>query len=177
MKTACWPVSLGSNQARAVEPESKSLAFGPVGLDGITSFFAFELKPTNPDEAAIQFVLDLPIDGIPADRNEKLLKCVLKDANGVTRFIELLLAADDDAAVEPTIVPTSGVNGNGTSREATHQLLEQLVRTLQRDPARLDAVGRFVDDLAKDSEGAAILPPGFDLIWKPILEARKRLHA
>lgn len=175
-KTTCWPVSLGSNQARAVEPGSASLAFGPVGLDGITAFFSFEVKATAPDESVIQFVLKLAIDGVPADRNERLLKCVLKDADGVARFIGFLLATDDDVTVEPTTIPTSGVNGNGRSREVVHQLFEQLVRTLHRDPTRLDAVERFVDDLGKDPEGAGILPLGFDLIWKPILEARKRLR-
>lgn len=172
--STCWPVSLGSNHAQALGQESAKLTFGPVGLDGITSFFAFEVKATGPDDAAIQFVLNLAIDGVPSDRNEKLLRCVLKDSAGVARFIGFLLAADDDVSVEPTALMASGGSAEGRSRETIHQLFEQLVRTLQRDPARLDAVERFVEDLGKDPEGASILPPGFDLIWKPILEARKR---
>lgn len=173
-KATCWPVSLGTNQAQALGSVSAKLAFGPVGLDGITSFFAFDVKATGSDEAAIQFVLNLAIDGVPSDRNERLLRCVLKDQDGVARFIGFLLAADDDVTVDPTILPASGGSGDGRSREAVHQLFEQLVRTLHRNPARLDAVERFIEDLGKDPEGARILPPGFDLIWKPILEARKR---
>jgi hypothetical protein len=172
----CWPISLGSNQGQSFGSSFSRLSFGPVGLAGITSFFAIEVMATECGEQAIQFVLNLPIDGLPADRNEKLLTCILKDPDGVARFIGFLLAADDDVAPEPRTHPTLGPGSGSRSSETVHQLFEKLVRTLHRDPTRLDAVERFIEDLRKNPAGAGILPPGFDLVWKPILDARKRLR-
>ena len=50
------------------------------------------------------------------------------------------------------------------------------MRALHRNPARLDAVERLIEDLAKDPESKSLLPAGFELIWSPILEARRGMR-
>jgi len=62
--------------------------------------------------------------------------------------------------------------GNGTPE---FPLFENLVRALARDPRRIDRVARLVADLTRTEEGAALLPPDFERIWKPIWQARQEL--
>jgi hypothetical protein len=134
---------------------------------------AFEVKLGASEPETIQFVLNLPIEGIPEGRKERLLRSVLRDPEGVVRFIGFLLAAEEDAAPGPALLQPAGATADRAARTGSPALFEQLVRALHRSPDRIDAVQRFVDDLKKDPDGKSILPPGFDLIWDPILAARR----
>jgi hypothetical protein len=51
-------------------------------------------------------------------------------------------------------------------------LLEPLMRTLSRDPRRLDDIGRLVSDLAQTEEGNAWLPEGWLDLWTSVIGAR-----
>jgi hypothetical protein len=50
-----------------------------------------------------------------------------------------------------------------------------MLRLLTRNPARLDAVARLVDDLCQTDEGKHLLPKGFLDLWTPIWTTRERL--
>ena len=47
-------------------------------------------------------------------------------------------------------------------------LLEALLRTLARDPERLDQVQRLIEDLRADTQADTLLPPELVEIWEPI---------
>jgi hypothetical protein len=49
-----------------------------------------------------------------------------------------------------------------------------MVKALHRNRSQLDEIARLVEDLRKAEDGPALLPEGFDEIWDPIWEARKR---
>jgi len=54
-------------------------------------------------------------------------------------------------------------------------LLEAMVRTLDREPSRLDAIHQVVQDLLATDEGRRLLPDGFLAAWEPLWAARKVL--
>jgi hypothetical protein len=68
-------------------------------------------------------------------------------------------------------------NDSGASRQLQFPLFEALVRTLDRNPKKLDQISRLVTDLKKSAEGQTLLPDPFDDIWQPIWAAREALNS
>ena len=56
-------------------------------------------------------------------------------------------------------------------------LLEPLMRTLARNPKRLDEIGRLVAELAKTEEGKTLLPEGWLDVWAAVEAARPQRAA
>jgi hypothetical protein len=50
-----------------------------------------------------------------------------------------------------------------------------LLRTLDRNPARLDHLSGLLKELRHGADGADLLPAGFDAVWEPIWRQRERL--
>lgn len=172
-----WPVTVQENAAKSIGAGADAL-FKGASFESLTSFFAFELRASiRGTKASDRFVLNLPVKGMPDDRQERVLRSLLKNRGRVLQFLLFLLAEEGDLSaymakkVKGASSETDSVAGlfTGTS------LLEPLVCALHRDPAKLDRVAKVVDDLAKTTEGRDLLPEGFMDIWEPILTARKEL--
>jgi hypothetical protein len=175
----CWPVTLHEAAGITLKGSPGELAaFAPASFEAITSFFAFEVSATDGEEhAAVRFALNVPLDGAPSDRHERILRSLLNDKDRVMRFILLLLA--EQGANTTALLLASGARLAGRERGGGtgvgFPLFEVLVRALDRDPAKLDQVARLVDDLRKAPEGRQLLPEGFEEVWEPIWAARERL--
>ncbi len=185
-----WPITLQELSGSVMvtpERESKILAtFKSVSLAAITSFFAFEVvvkgeDPLNSETKEIKnrFVLNLPLEGIPENRKEQLLKSLLTNSNDVIRFFLFLLAEGETLEARELIHIAEGLGvspGLGRkNRKAEPPLFEIMVRSLRQNPEKLDQIAQLVIDLSKTSDGQLLLPPGFMEIWEPIWEARQRL--
>ena len=175
----CWPVTLPFGRAVQLLPDREIVAnFNRVSIDALTSFYALRLTLTRTGkEASESFVVKLPLEGEPPDRLDRLIRALLKNKQQVLRLLVLLLA-DLDVLISGTAGSPSlglGVDGGGGGDE--FPLLESLLRALESDPRKLDRVHRLVTDLCKTSEGAGLLPEGFQHIWSPIWEVRKGLQA
>ena len=73
----------------------------------------------------------------------------------------------------------SSDGGKGTIRlsQDSIPLLEELVRALARAPEKIERIQKLVAKLKESSEGCALLPDGFDEVWKPIERAwRERIR-
>lgn len=177
----CWPVTLREGVAARVllGGEGVLVTFGQVSPEAITSFLAIEATLTEGSEALVQrFVLNLPLKGAPTDRHERVLRSFVRDRDRVLRFL-LLLLAERELEARDLAGLGEGYDGArarpfGTMWGPT--LFEALVRTLERNPARLDDVARLVEDLRKSPESAALLPHGFEAIWEPIWATRQRMR-
>ena len=175
----CWPVTLPIGQAVALELRKGGCAsFGELSFQALTCFFAFEVTASaGGRSASTTFVLNLPVDGLPSDRNERLLQSLLQNRREVVRFMLLLLSGQEPDTPEALVQLQRLVSG-GTGRQARESevpLFETLVRTLSRDPGKLKSLARLVEDLKKTPEGAELLPEGFDEIWESIWSVGKRL--
>jgi hypothetical protein len=177
IRVLTWPVNLPEASGRALE------AAGPVAVEferlsegAVTGFFAFAVAARRGGRAAgARFVLNLPLEGAPADRRDRLLRALLKDRAQVLRLLRLLLAQSSVEALGLLQGDGEGSVSTGQGAEpGAAPLLETLVRALDRSPGRLDEVARLVDDLGRTPEGRDLLPPEFDTVWAPIWAARQR---
>ncbi len=175
----CWPTSRPFETATSLNPgESVHLSVGGLSLQGITSFFAFQLETTSADgPITTRIVTNARMTGQPDDRAERLLLEQLKTKGDVLRYLLFLLAdIGDDSAYQLAALLSSPSEGTGNRSYQPHiPLLETMVRALSRHPEALTPLDRLINDLQSTEEGAALLPDGLDQIWPVIWETRSRL--
>lgn len=162
-----WPVTLSEDRAVVADPLARGEPVGlaPCALASVTGLVAFRLDFSG--QNSLRFVLNLPVDGLPEGRESAWLRAVVSDRAGFLRYLLLLLAQEDRLAGNPGLPPMpAGGGGAGTGRDPSGlPLIEQLTRTLSRDPKRLNSVGRVVRELGMSDEGEEVLPPGFVELW------------
>ena len=68
--------------------------------------------------------------------------------------------------------------GRGAGRPALGRVsLELLARALAESPESIDHLEEIVEHLRRSPRGKAVLPPGWDGVWLPVLEARRAMRA
>lgn len=174
----CWPITLPVSAIALEAGANPDLLFAPLSFEALTSFFAFELTASAKEtEVVRRFVLNVPLEGAPHDRRERIMRSLLDSQDKVLRLILFLLAEgghDSHEAILATRRMLSGRTGNNGAVQAGFPLFEALVRALERDPERLDRIARLLDDLRKTPEGRQLVPDGLETIWEPLLAARER---
>jgi len=170
-----WPISLRGEVGRFVDPSQACwVHFEKLSFDGLTSFFAFDV--TSPaDSLGQRFVLNVPLVDAPTNRREHLLRTLLSDPGRVLRFL-LLLLMDHDARDFATLFPPTSTDGKRSLIHSMFEttLFESLVRSLDREPSRIDHVAQVIHDLSQTPEGRQLLPKGFEDIWMPVWAVRRR---
>jgi len=176
----CWPITR-PDVAEDISAESGVITiFRPLSFEALTSFFAFEVTVSS-DETSVRqtFTVNVPLDGAPPDRQERILRTLLDSREKVLRLILLLLAEGGQDQHEALIAAErmlgdseTGDTGNGS---APFPLFEVLVRTLECDPSKLDQIARLLEDLHSTPEGQHLIPEGLDDVWQQMMEARQRL--
>jgi hypothetical protein len=192
VKVRAWPITLQElSSSVAVElgkPGDIFITFNSVSLEALTSFFAFEVIAAGKDlssgeyrEIKNRFVLNLPLEGMPENRQELLLKSLLTNSTDVVRYILFLLAQGETPEGKEIIVFGENLinwdqaEGQVRGRKPEPPLFEIMVRSLARNPEKLDQIARLVSDLGSTDSGRLLLPEGFLEIWEPIWQARQRL--
>jgi hypothetical protein len=176
-QTRTWPITLKHELTQELTEGARAIDLGPLSFEGLTSFVAFEIEAEEkPHRATRRFVLNLPTEGMPEGRREKILRWLLKDPAQVLRLLLLLLADNPEEGVEALLQGGRDRGGAaGLAPWGERQIFESLLRALDRGPERLDQVASLVADLEADPETKSLIPDGFHDIWAPIWEARKRL--
>lgn len=154
------------------------MSFEHIAFESITSFFAFSVTVRQEGRMLEEtFVLNVPLEGAPDNRRERLLSYTLGDQRQFIRLLLMMLAESGLDAYETLdwLRRSEAFGGDGQTGEVQVPLLEALLRTLDRDPKNLDRVARLVDDLRRTPEGERILPAGFDAIWRPIWRVRQEV--
>jgi hypothetical protein len=176
LKVLAWPSSLGSGHAsRLVPGATGSLArFEGLSLLDVTAFFCFEAaRLDRPDLEPVRFTLNLPIRGLPDDRQEQILRALLSDSERVARYILMLLALDShDGSTSGLGFVQLGWGSQGSGWQLTETgLFEALLGVLRDDPGRLKHVAAVVKALKADHAGGDLLPSGFGTIWDAVWSA------
>lgn len=171
------PISLKAFDAQEVNIRSEEpwTRFAHVSLLGLTSFFAFELTSSDGNHVR-EFVLNIPLENIPVDRQNAILRHLLSDRERVLRFLLLLLSDSDARGFAHWLAEGSDGHGQTSFLYAMFDatLFESLVRALDRDPARLDQVARIIADPRQSQEGVDLIPDDFDSVWHPVWEIHRR---
>ncbi len=174
----CWPVMLGEAASACRAVSGPVLARFAVTGEELSSLFAFAVKATEGTRAReARFTLNLPLEGVPEGRHDRVLRAVLRDRNRVLRFL-LFLLADGDPRQAADLLGSGhrAGDGNGGGERPLIldiPLLESLLRALDREPAKLDHIAALISDLRKSPDGRELIPDGFADVWEPVWAARQ----
>lgn len=177
LSIAVRPLSRGAGWAvvPAVDTDTFT-ADWQLSFDALTAFFAIELVARRRTaETKASFVVRAELVGEPADRLERVLAAELRNRSDLVRLLLMLLGGSDPAFGDLVDVMTGDpVAGDGMERSVvgSDALLEPLMRTLARNPRRLDEIGRLVVELARTDEGKSLLPEGWLDVWAAVEAAR-----
>lgn len=177
-EVTCWPITLQENVAVDFWDINKgNLIFKNLSVVAVTGFIAFKITLRGQSESSTaRFVLNLPLEGLPDERGEKILVHIISDRNRFLRYLLFLLAEEQTymSGFQKLVSNGSHDQRPGAGRSGI-PLMEEMIRALSRNPEKIDRVSRLVQELMKTEEGRQILPEDFDLLWAPIWEARKRM--
>ena len=136
-----------------------------ISIETISGFLAFKLK--HKSGTLTEFVVPVPLSGVPEHRDRDLLRALVGNAERFFRYLLALL--DEDPGQMGLLEAVQGIGAGPTtdgSSPANLPVLERLLRTMRRDPSKLAGLHPLVVDLADD--GA--LPPGFVDLWTLIYD-------
>jgi len=174
----CWLITQQDAFAVPFDPSAEQLAvIQSASPEALTTFLGVSATGTRGAHTHTKrFVLNLPLEGGPADRRERILRTVLRDRARVLRFL-LLLLGDMEAVLSGDLVLPGelGADPNRGRKPTAAALLEPLVRALHRDPSRLDQIARVVEELesGEGGEEGDLLPEQFDAIWEAVWSVRQ----
>ena len=175
----CWPVTLPSAAAVPVQTQGAQIVtYSALSLLALTPFFAFEVTAEEGTlKDSVRFVLAIPLQNAPRDRQERIIRNLLDDRGKILRYLLFLLAGEGEGF--SLLVDTAAGRGPSVSKSSilplNGTLFEALTRALEREPDNLDTVAYLVADLEK-AGSLDLLPQGFNEIWPPIWQARQRLR-
>ena len=163
-KIHCWPLASAGNRRRVAVGEPLEIRF-ETSLEAISGFLAFELA--HQQGTLTGFVVPVALTGVPEHRERALLRALVGNAQ---RFFRYLVALLDEESGQTNLLDAvervsrdAATDGHGP---ASLPVLEKLLRTMRRDPAKLAGLHPLVSDL--DADGA--LPEGFAELWAMIYD-------
>ena len=163
-KIHCWPLASVGNRRRVAVGEPLEIRF-ETSLEAISGFLAFELA--HQQGTLTGFVVPVALTGVPEHRERALLRALVGNAE---RFFRYLMALLDEESGQTDLLDAvervsrdAATDGHGP---ASLPVLEKLLRTMRRDPAKLAGLHPLVSDL--DADGA--LPEGFAELWAMIYD-------
>lgn len=176
-----WPVTLGeATHSRDLRTLASDLSWPGISAASVTSLLAVAVTAKyEKAQVTIRFALKLPHSGFPEDRHAHVLRQIVRSRSGFFRYLRLLLAAaqGDLGALALEAAGSSGgraKEGGGFLLGLEQVVLEDLLRTLSREPQRLDSVDRLITDLTQTPEGRELVPPDFLALWETIRAVRPK---
>lgn len=172
----CWPVSLPEGHHRDLDIRARQVKFGDLSVLALTPFIAFEVTAHIEDkEHHIRFVIQLPITGLPENRDDHIIRAVIADKSQFLRFLRLILSQDpgqlwQDREWENILSKNPKLNHSGFDGMP---LLEELIRAFSRTPEKIDQINQIVERLKRTPEGRQVLPDDFEAVWSQILKAQR----
>jgi len=167
----CYPLGHADLAVPLTTPVASTFTFLPLSCEAVTSFLAFEIRSADGKQLLKSCVMNVPIEGIPENRRQQILRSLLKDKNQVLRLLMFLLADSRADAVE--LLAAMGLGNTAVVAESNGHdgyapqfpLFEALVKALSHNPTQLDRIHHLVNDLRQLPEDEQLLPDEFEQIW------------
>lgn len=160
----CWPLASAGNRQRVCVGEPLEARFETT-VEAISGFLAFEL--THEERTPAGFVVPVLLHGVPEHRERFLLRTLVGNAERFLRYLLALLSEDPgEMKLLDTIEGDGKGEADGEIGSVSLPVLERLLRTMRRDPAKLAGLHPLVSDLAEDDA----LPPGFAELWETLYD-------
>ena len=169
-----WPITVSED--RAIDSKgltrTEAVSLGQYATESVTGLIAFRFI-AEAKKISLRMVLNLPVEGLPENRDDAIFKLILKNREGFLRYILLLLGEySGDLIGSRSLFNTGGSNsflGNAFTGEMP--ILEELTRAFSRTPERLNDVEAVMRRLMRDKATASIVPPQFIELWKVFEDA------
>ncbi|KJC58420.1 hypothetical protein UP10_26165 [Bradyrhizobium sp. LTSPM299] len=172
-----WPISQLANRAL---PLGSPVVFPRLSYTGLTPLIAFDVTArVGEAKAHCTFVMNLTLDGAPADREDRVLRSLIESRDQLLRYILFLLSAGDEAAVSSGELAglLQPVNGATERAAPLPSLLETMLRSLHQGPAQLERVESLLEALRRGPNESELLSPEFQKIWEPIWDAAQQVRS
>jgi hypothetical protein len=175
-----WPISLKQKSAVSFSlgEQIPEIRFSNIPLEQITGLFAFALSgKAQSYKQEIRFVLNLPVKGIPENRDEKILQTLISNQENFIRYLLLLLYEGEYSAFALDMEKRLTGIGRGGQRWVLMDdmpLFEELLRAYSRDPDKIKRIATLIKDIRKTEGGQRLLPDAFMLLWQTFQEAVRR---
>lgn len=178
ISVSCRPASLAEPSSRALVQRHKvSEQFDPVALETLTSFVIVEMAArSGKEQLNVRFLINAELLGAPANRQDRLLRHMLRDKRSVLRFLLLLLSDFADSIAGDENGSSGSWKGRFTEAAESEALLEPLLRALDRSPARLAAISTLLTELGSTDEGRALIPEGLPELFSSLWSAKDLVH-
>ena len=180
-----WPITRGEAHACDVLTGLRMghpIEIGTLPLADVTRFVAFRLNDSIHGDAEALFALGLEFDGLPANRNQAVLRSFLDSKDAFLRYLRLLLADAGDP-LSAQFAASSAQGGAGWQATVDDEpILEDMVRALSHGHDRLSAVRRLMERLEQlpDDGSGPVVPEDFAELWdafREVLNERGRAGA
>lgn len=163
-----WPLTVTEQLASDAYGLSDSLAvpLGKFTTESVTGLIAFELM-TEIKEISFRMVLNLPVDGLPENRDDAIFRLILNNRESFLRYVLLLLDeyADGFRGGREVFNLRNSASSAGGGFASDVAVLEELVRAFSRDADKLKDVAAVVDRLMHDQTVSSAVPPEFLRLW------------
>ena len=91
-----WPITQQAERGQAL---GKSIVFARLSYAGLTPLIAFSITAKiGETERKSVFVMNLPLQGAPEDRQDRVVRSLIENRDQLLRYILFLLACGDEAA-------------------------------------------------------------------------------
>ena len=181
IKGICYPITLIKQTNKIDIPLSwkDKMIFRKVPLLSLTSLVAFELNIKDRGiSQKMEFVLNLPVEGMPKRRNDKIIRAILRDSNGFIQYLRILLIENQNI-----FLFNHNFSNNYKGDYANQQnripmpLAEELMKALSRNPDKIKNIHDLIKELSNNKEiKDDIIPEEFKEMWKNIWRVYKRQY-
>ena len=163
-----WPITVKEGSGTSVLGNgSGKISLGEFSTSSVTGLVAFELRSRHRPDFSVSFVMNLSVEGMPAERNSAILETVIRNRDGFIRYLLLLLgdeAADGDASSGFDSRSGKWISGLASGEEIP--LLEEMVRAYSRHPDRLRDISGLIRELSSRGDASEIVPERFLKLWE-----------
>ena len=176
-----WPITVSPEHAMDIGAifSSQKAWLGTLSPQALTGLIAFELTSVFP-EVTLRFALNLPTEGLPAERDAAILQSVIRNRQGFIYYLLTMLRDFLNLPGTALLPPSDSGASRGYWRGWNGEnllLFEELVRTYCRAPNKLNDIGLVVERLkSPPSNGEPIVPPEFLHLWQIFTTALEKIN-
>lgn len=181
IKGFCYPITLlkQTNKIDISLLRKDKIIFHKVPLLSLTSLVAFELNIKDKGiSQKMEFVLNLPVDGMPERRNDKIIRAILRDSNGFIQYLRILLTENQNMFLFNHNFSNSYKESDGNQQnQIPMPLAEELIKALSRNPDKIKNIHDLIKELSKNKDiKEDIIPKEFKEMWKNIWRTYKKQY-
>ena len=164
-----WPITVSEDRGADVFSLTHfgDAELGSFATESVTGLLAFEFV-SEIKKLSLRMVLNLPVQGLPENRDDAIFKLVLKNREGFLRYILLILGEYAGEILNNGGLFFTGNGANPWVEGFSDQvpILEEMTRAFSRDPDKLNDIADVVRRLMRDDEHNTIIPRDFTELWK-----------